>query len=247
MQVSNSRLSRALLVSLFVHAAAVGIAQLEPFSRALTFVAHRGSAIATSADYHNRKTVSAPPIRWVDVPRSEVESTHAKPTQIAPVQAKPRDDVQLSKTSTALGAENVPERPVAENLAADAVPPKPKQSILVFESADYELLTEGRSTGDDARYYFAEEVDIRILALDNIDPQYPREALVRGHEGRVVIDVLVDENNEVVKREVVYGIAPFAQAAMDTIAPVRFTAAVRKQKNVKGRIMIEFLYQLNAK
>jgi TonB family protein len=243
MDISISRFSLALIVSFLIHAALVAMSQFG-MSASADRLLTRGSPIPMSADYHRRESVSAPLMKWVNLPRPEIETTHAKPTQLPDAQPKARDDVKPNKESVARGVENIPEARVT----SEPPPEKTnlKKSIVVFESADYALLTENRTSGDDDHYYFAEEVDIRIQALDNIDPQYPPEAFERGIEGRVVIDVLVDENSQVTKREVVYGIPLFADAAMETIKPVRFTSPVRRQENVKGRIMIEFLYELKA-
>jgi TonB family protein len=245
MQSRNSRFIFALSTSLAAHlllAAASRFAFLhEAPDQSLT----RGSINPSSADYHRREAVMVPLMKWVDLPRPSAEVTHAKPTQLTDAPPRPRDDVKPSKESVAQGVESVPEQRAMPPTVVTASPAL-KNSIQVFESADYALLSEGRTQGDDDYYFFAEEVDIRIQAIDNIDPQYPPEALTRGIEGRVVIDVLVDERGQVTKREVVYGIPLFSDVAMETIKSVRFIAAVRRQKNVKGRIMIEFLYELTA-
>jgi TonB family protein len=238
------RLWPAVLFSLCAHLLVAGIGQLALVKDRLIHPSIRGSIAASSADFNKRKSLSSSPMTWVEAPRPEHEVTYTKPTQIAAAIPKLRDDTQLAKSSSALGLEKVPDQIVTEASQPDIAPPQLKKSILVFESADYALLNENRSRGDDEYYFFAEEVDIRIQALDNIDPQYPPEALARGQEGRVVVDILIDEKSQITKREVVFGSAPFSEAALQTLEPVRFIAPTRQQKSVKGRIMIEFLYKL---
>lgn len=101
-----------------------------------------------------------------------------------------------------------------------------------------------RSARLEPGYYDPEEVDVRIQARDEIHPAYPDSARLKGLEGRVVVEVRVDETGTVRGVDVLDSHPPFDSYALDALRPVRFVAARRLNQPVKSRLLVEFVYSL---
>lgn len=79
--------------------------------------------------------------------------------------------------------------------------------------------------------------------------EYPLEARKAGIEGRVLINVQVDESGEVVKMEVLRGVdveAGLEKAAMDAIQKLAFQPALQRDKPVKVWVTVPVRFSLTS-
>jgi outer membrane biosynthesis protein TonB len=182
-----------------------------------------------------------------------------EPKAAAKPVAPPRPDIDEAKPVADLPRpEPLPPAAQAASEPVEAAPPSTIQrateappsrtSIRIMESLDIRLL-EGRPIDVTfGRYYLGTEVDIRVGARDDVDPQYPVAALAAGLGGRVIILLLVNERGGVDRKETLLADpAIFEPYAYETIRNVRWAPAVRQGENVKGVLMLDFRYRIDDK
>jgi outer membrane biosynthesis protein TonB len=143
--------------------------------------------------------------------------------------------------------EPVEAAPPATIQRATEAPPS-RTSIRILESLNTRLLEGHPIDITNGRYYYGTEVDIRVGARDDVDPQYPVAALAAGLGGRVIILLLVNERGGVDRKQTLLAEpAIFEPYAYETIRNVRWAPAVRQGEKVKGIIMLDFRYRIDDK
>jgi protein TonB len=81
--------------------------------------------------------------------------------------------------------------------------------------------------------------------LRDSKPEYPEEARKRGVEGKVVLEVIVDENGEVLSAKVLRSVdAMLDQAALVAVKGLRFSPATKDGRPVSVKITYTFAFVL---
>ena len=223
------------------------------FAVALSLMAHFAGAIVGNLPLVMESPAPAVVLQAHLLPREIPEEPKAPAGPVAP----PPRSLDERKTLADLPPPEPapPPREAARDAAEEAPPatiqrateaPPARSSILILESVDTRLL-EGRPVDVTfGRYYFPTEVDIRVGALDDVDPKYPVAALALGLAGRVVIQLLIDERGGVDRKETLLAEpAIFEPYAYETIRHVRWAPARRQGEDVKSMILIDFRYRID--
>ncbi len=75
---------------------------------------------------------------------------------------------------------------------------------------------------------------------------YPKEAKEAGIEGKVFLQVFIDEEGNVIKTEVLKGAGSgLDEAAIDAVTKTKFTPAKHKGKFIKSKIAIPIVFKLS--
>lgn len=82
--------------------------------------------------------------------------------------------------------------------------------------------------------------------LKRVEPKYPREALKKGIQGKVVLEVVIDYKGNVINAEVVNGIPELNQAALDAIKQWKYSPYILnvgpkvKKKPARFTVVVKF-------
>ncbi|MFZ8833043.1 MAG: energy transducer TonB [Candidatus Caldipriscus sp.] len=81
--------------------------------------------------------------------------------------------------------------------------------------------------------------------LVQVQPEYPEKAKKAKLEGRVIVAVVVDENGDVIDAYIHYSDNPiFNEAALEAAKKMKFKPGRLKDKPVKVRVLIPFVFKL---
>ena len=224
------------------------------FAIALSFAAHVAGSILGNLPLVIESPAPTVVLQAHLLPREIPEEPKAAARAVAPpprapdetkpvVELPPPDPGPPAKEAAREAAEEAP--PATIQRATEA--PPARSSILIMESVDPRLL-EGHPTDvTNGRYYFPTEVDIRVGALDDVDPKYPVAALAIGLAGRVVIQLLINERGGIDRKETLLAEpAIFEPYAWETIRKVRWAPARRQGEDVKSMILLDFRYRIDG-
>ena len=223
------RVLAALLLSLGLHAAIIGLVRLAP------------SVI----------TVGSPPVMQVNLPahRIATEAELVKPVKgdMAVMTASASKDVVILASPPDLHIRNTAlphpadaaaslAAPVAQSVAASV--PLPAQSGL--PTVNVPLLV-------DNTYYTAKEVDVHPRALQPVVPVYPETAADQNIQGWVLLKIKLDEAGKVEEIKVGDATPPgvFEQAALDVFTKAQFAPAQKGGRAVKSLVEIKVWFKLN--
>ncbi len=164
-----------------------------------------------------------------------------------------------SKANTEIQLEEVPE---IQMLEEPPPPPKPKLPPQIEEAEEEEEAQEEEiefetefsefeeppppPTPDTMIYEFF-KVEVKPRVLKQAIPEYPEIARKAGIEGRVVIRAVVDENGNVIQAEVISSTNEiFNEPALKAAYKYKFSPAMMKDKPVKVRVIIPFVFKLQG-
>lgn len=160
----------------------------------------------------------------------------SRPTPAArPLLALPgHDAAALPSPPAPLPAAPVPQRP--EPAAADAAEVELPSSLPSWVASF--------GPASDLAYYKASELDVRAEPLDLIEPEMPSDLPAGVRQGRVTLEVLIDEFGAVAETRVLAADPPgwFDQAAQRAFAEARWQPALREGRQVKSRKLIEVCF-----
>jgi len=89
------------------------------------------------------------------------------------------------------------------------------------------------------------ELDEPPQPLVQVQPEYPEKAKKAKLEGRVIVAVVVDENGDVIDAYIHYSDNPiFNEAALEAAKKMKFKPGRLKDKPVKVRVLIPFVFKL---
>lgn len=94
--------------------------------------------------------------------------------------------------------------------------------------------------------YSAGEVDTLPIPTTDIYPEYPLEARIKGIEGSVVLDVIIDEAGEVKDIEVVEGEKIFVEECVKVLRKAKFIPAKKRNIPVPVKIRIPYKFILKS-
>jgi TonB family protein len=77
----------------------------------------------------------------------------------------------------------------------------------------------------------------QLKAIQKVDPEYPEEARAAGVDGKVVVEVTIEETGEVSKAKVISGHRLLQQAAVDAVKQWRFSNPLKSQAVVQLTIV----------
>ena len=89
------------------------------------------------------------------------------------------------------------------------------------------------------------EVEEPPQPIVQVQPEYPEKAKKAKLEGRVIVVAVVDENGDVIDAYIHYSDNPiFNEAALEAAKKMKFKPGRLKDKPVKVRVLIPFVFKL---
>ena len=89
------------------------------------------------------------------------------------------------------------------------------------------------------------EVDEYPEPIVYVQPEYPKEALEKGLEGKVLVEAVIDENGNVIDARIKYSDNEiFNEAALAAMRKMKFKPAKQKGIPVKVKIIQPFTFKL---
>ena len=107
----------------------------------------------------------------------------------------------------------------------------------MHRSALFLLLFALTLTGSAMTLPIPQQEQPQLKAIHKVDPEYPEEARSAGVEGKVVVEVTIEENGEVSEAKVVSGHRLLQQAAIDAVKQWRFSNPLKSQAVVQLTIV----------
>lgn len=121
-------------------------------------------------------------------------------------------------------------------------------ALLFFAACSTRGLVEKDNPKTVDGYYKFFMLDKKPAMLKKIPAKYPEEARTNKIEGRVIIQVFIDETGRVVKTTVLRKVDKLLdEAALAAAQKLIFTPAHYKGKNVKSMMAIPYLFKLKPK
>jgi len=98
---------------------------------------------------------------------------------------------------------------------------------------------------DSINVYELFDVDEPPEPIKHVQPEYPKEALEKGLEGRVLVEAVIDENGNVIDARIEYSDNEiFNEAALAAMRKMKFKPAKLRGIPVKVRIIQPFIFSL---
>ncbi|NOT16744.1 MAG: energy transducer TonB [Sulfuriferula sp.] len=217
------RVLAALLFSLGVHGAIIGLVQIAPTSKVSVqkqqVMQVQFSPAATSS-----------PAQAVDAQAIAVPIMHALAQSSTSV---PLMDAVPSVTATTVTPAVV--AATADNATADTI----ATNKTNLPQLDLPLSV-------DSTYYTAKEVDVHPRALNNIQPVYPEAAASSNQQGWVILRIKLDEMGRVesVKVADATPAGVFDESALTAFKQGRFAPAQKSGRAVKSLVEIKVWFKL---
>ena len=91
------------------------------------------------------------------------------------------------------------------------------------------------------------KIESQPEAIGHIEPQYPRKARRKGHEGRVAVRASIAADGTVASAEIASscGYSELDAAALDAVLAARFVPATAGGTAVAGSVRLEFDFKLD--
>jgi TonB family protein len=165
------------------------------------------------------------------------DSTHqtAKPTQ-APAPSNIKSS-ELNSTTEAVV--NAPMGPFQSK-----IDPK-KAWINVAESVNYDLLRGISMDISQGEYRLPDELDIRVRAKGDLTIEYPLIAAAMGKEAVIYVLLLIDEQGQKLRMQIVRGDPDFDNAVLQSLKKVEFRPAMLRGMPVRSLLLLEFEFRRN--
>jgi periplasmic protein TonB len=144
-----------------------------------------------------------------------------------------------------------PIRPDASPVEATNMPMGPFQSAIdpkkawinVAESIEYGLLKGISIDVSGGEYRLQDSLDTRVLAKGDLTIEYPLTAAALGSETVVYVLLLIDEDGNKSRVQVVRGDPDFDRAVLQALERVGFRPGVLRGKPVRSLMMLEFKFR----
>lgn len=220
------RVLAALLFSLGLHAAIIGLVRLAP---SVPQVSSLPNILQVELPKRPQPVVATPPKPVVgDVAVMTAITPSALPIKMLP----PKPDAPIMSAQPAVSA---PE-PVSP-IAAQSLAPPAKSGL---PTVNVPLLV-------DNTYYTAKEVDVHPRALRPITPVYPAAAADSNIQGWVLLKIKLSDTGKVEQVTVGDSSPPdvFDQAALDAFTKAGFAPAQKAGRAVKSLVEIKVWFNLN--
>ncbi|MDX1388040.1 MAG: TonB family protein [Acidobacteriota bacterium] len=176
---------------------------------------------ATAEAKVDKKIVQPPPV--------------TTPTETKPEMASSTTDATPEPAATPPGTETFQASIVAEPGPAEPTPAEPaarQQVVTEPEPVPEPEPARGTQRGDLVDIL---EVDTQPVAVTRVSPTYPAIARRAGHEGTVVLNVLIDDKGRVEVVEVIMGVGrdDMDQAAIQAVAQWKFEPGIKDDVPVR--------------
>jgi TonB family protein len=142
--------------------------------------------------------------------------------------------------------------PLARGPETSATPPAPlvnhgEPSPAALPSWDAETTRLGVPALPLVRYYTSKELDVRPAIRVNVMPEYPASALAARANGKVAIEVLINEHGDVDQVNVLKATPAdyFEEAAITAWRKAKFTPGMIGNARVKSRLAFEVNFEAN--
>lgn len=120
-----------------------------------------------------------------------------------------------------------------------------KAWINVAESTNYSLLNGISMDLSKDEFRLPDEVDVRIRAKGALSIEYPLIAAAMGKEAAVYALLLIDEQGQKTRVQVVHGDADFDNAVLSALEKIEFRPAMLKSIPVRSLLILEFDFRRN--
>jgi TonB family protein len=122
----------------------------------------------------------------------------------------------------------------------------PKKAwINVAESLNYDLLRGISMDVSQGEYRLPGEVDLRVRAQSDLAIEYPLIAAALGKEAVIYVLLLIDEQGQKIRTQIVRGDPDFDNAVLQSLEKVEFRPAMLKQVPVRSLLLLEFEFRRN--
>ncbi len=190
----------------------------------------------------------AEPARPANMPTQAPSLAPDKVRSGAPVASKlvlPQDAAELTPIS----------QPPSELLAANEdsanMPTGPFQSkidpkkawINVAESVNYDLLRDISLDISKGEYRLPDELDTRVRAKGDLTIEYPLIAAAMGKEAVVYVLLLIDEQGQKARVQVIRGSPDFDDEVLQSLEKIEFRPAMLKHVAVRSLLILEFEFR----
>jgi TonB family protein len=123
----------------------------------------------------------------------------------------------------------------------------PKKAwINVAESVNYDLLRGISMDISQGEYRLPDELDIRVRAKGDLTIEYPLIAAAMGKEAVVYVLLLIDEQGQKARVQVIRGSPDFDNAVIQSLEKVEFRPAILKHVAVRSLLILEFEFRRDS-
>lgn len=190
----------------------------------------------------------AEPARAINVPLRAALSTPDKTRPSLPAASKlalsqnpaaptPIIQAQSERPTTSEDPANMPMGPFQSK-----IDPK-KAWINVAESVNYDLLRGISIDISQGEYRLPDELDIRVRAKGDLTVEYPLIAAAMGKEAVVYVLLLIDEQGQKTRVQVIRGSPDFDNAVLQSLEKIEFRPAILKHVAVRSLLILEFEFR----
>ncbi len=122
----------------------------------------------------------------------------------------------------------------------------PKKSwINVAESVNYNLLRGISMDISSGEYRLPDELDVRVRAKGDLAIEYPLIPAAIGKEAVIYVLLLIDEQGQKIRVQIVRGDPDFDGAVLKALEKVEFRPAILKREPVRSLLLLEFEFRRN--
>jgi len=120
----------------------------------------------------------------------------------------------------------------------------PKKAwINVAESVNYDLLRGISMDISQGEYRLPDELDIRVRAKGDLTIEYPFIPAAMGKEAVIYVLLLIDEQGQKIRVQIVRGDPDFDNAVLQSLEKVEFRPAMLKRVPVRSLLLLEFEFR----
>lgn len=190
----------------------------------------------------------AEPVRAINVPipvppvaPSKIRPSTPAASKLVPSQNSAVLTPIIQPPSELLGANedsaNMPMGPFQSK-----IDPK-KAWINVAESVNYDLLRGISMDISKGEYRLPDELDTRVRAKGDLTIEYPLIAAAMGKEAVVYVLLLIDEQGQKARVQVIRGSPDFDDAVLQSLEKIEFRPAIIKRVAVRSLLILEFEFR----
>jgi TonB family protein len=122
----------------------------------------------------------------------------------------------------------------------------PKKAwINVAESVNYDLLRGISMDISQGEYRLPDELDVRVRAKGDLTIEYPFIPAAMGKEAVIYVLLLIDEQGQKIRMQIVRGDPDFDNAVLQSLEKVEFRPAMLKREPVRSLLLLEFEFRRN--
>jgi TonB family protein len=118
-----------------------------------------------------------------------------------------------------------------------------KAWINVAESVNYDLLRGISMDISQGEYRLPDELDTRVRAKGDLTIEYPLIAAALGKEAAVYVLLLIDEQGQKLRVQIVRGDPDFDNAVLQSLEKIEFRPAMLKRVPVRSLLLLEFEFR----